>query len=247
MKLLAGFVAISLIGFILFVTNAFLGNPISAMLANKAIDNYVTQDYAFLDLEVEKAAYNFKYGSYMARATSKTSIDTTFAIYYRDGNVERDDYEAYVLGMFNTLQRLSEEYSTVAKRIVAEELGYINNHTTVMYNKDEYESTNDILELDMTFDKALPLVADVSIGVSVTYDSLADIAQVITLAHQAFVNNECNFNKYSLYAENDGTLVMISGVTPTDIESGELATRLEKAQMNPNVSDIYVYIKREQK
>ncbi len=60
LKMLAGAVAVVLIVGMLFVTNAFVGNPISAMMANKAIKQYVNQNYSYLDLEIEKVSYNFK-------------------------------------------------------------------------------------------------------------------------------------------------------------------------------------------
>lgn len=245
LKILAGTAAIALICGILFITNAFVGNPVSAMLANKAIEKYVDENYASLDLEIEKARYNFKDASYAAMAISKRSIDTRFAVYYRDGKVQRDDYETYVLGRFNTMQRLSEEYSAIARDIVAKELGYKNNATMVMYDKDE--STWDILELDMKFDKALSLDAEVTIRLDLENNSLEAIANVLTDAHKAFEDNGCNFKKYGLYAENDGMLVMVNGVTPSDIESNELVNRLEKAKNNQSIDGISVFIKGENK
>jgi hypothetical protein len=243
LKILSGVVAISLIVGILFITNAFVGNPISAMLANKAIEKYVSENYSSMDLKIEKARYNFKDVSYVAMAKSKSSIDTKFAIYYRDGKVQRDDYASYVSGMFNTLQRLSDEYSIIAKDIVAKELGYKNNTTMVMFNKDEYKNTNDILKLDMKFDKELPMDAEVTIRLDLKDNSLESIANTLTDAHKAFLDNNCNFNKYGLYAENDGMLVMVNQVTPADIESGELESLLEDAKNNNSAGGISVFIK----
>lgn len=247
LKILAGVVAAVLIGGMLFVTNSFVGNPISAMMANKAIKQYVDQNYSFLDLEIEKASYNFKDASYMTRAESKTSIDTKFAIYYSNGKVQRDDYESYVLGMFNTLDRLSNEYSAVAKNIIAKELNYENNTTMVMYDKGQYEKPNKDLKLDMKFDKALPINAEVIMRLDLKDNSLEGIAKVLADAHKAFAGNGCNFNKYGMYAENGGMLVMVNGVTPADIESGELTSLLEKAKNNDSVSGISVFIKGENK
>ena len=247
LKILAGVVAVALIVGMLFVTNSFVGNPISAMMANKAIKQYVDHNYSFLDLKLEKASFNFKYGAYMVRAESKTSVDTKFAIYYSAGKVQRDDYETYVLGMFNTLQRLSDEYSVIAKNIVAKELEYKNNTTMVMFDKDAYENINDILTLDMKFDKALPINAEVTLGLDLTDISLENIAKVLTQAHNAFINNSCYFSKYGLYAENDGMLAMVNGVTPADIESGELISLLKKAKDTDGGSGISVFIKGENK
>lgn len=249
LKILAGLVALALIGFMLFITNSFIGNPISAMAANRVIKQYVDSNYTYMDLEVEKATYNFKFGGYLARAKSKTSIDTKFAIYYRNGKVERDDYESYVLGMFNTLQRLSEEYSAVAKYILAKELGYENNTTRVMYEKEAYEKVNEKIELDMKFDKTLPIHSEVTIRVDLEDPTLKGIAEVFMDAHKVFLDNDCRFIKYDLFSDKkeDGMLIMVNGVTPSDIESGELLTRLENAQNSESVNGIGVYIKGEQK
>ncbi len=247
LKILAGVIAVILIGGILFVTNSFVGNPISAMMANKAIEEYVDQNYSYLDLEIEKTIYNFKYGAYMAKAKSRTSIDTKFAIFYKNGNVYRDNYENHVLSMFNTLDRLSDEYSIVTKKIIANELGYEDNTTIVQYIKDEYESAEDILELDMKFDRTLPLKAEVNIRLDLKRNSLENITKVLTDAHKAFVDNDCNFQNYGLYAENNGMLVMVNDVTPDDIESGELLSRLKEAKNNDKVGGVRVFIKGENK
>ena len=104
LKIFAAAVAIALICGILIVTNAFVGNPISAKMAERAIKNYVNEKYSLLDLELEKPVYNFKDVSYMVRAESKTSTDTKFSISYRNGEVYYDSYEFDVLDMHNTLQ-----------------------------------------------------------------------------------------------------------------------------------------------
>lgn len=176
----------------------------------------------------------------MARAKSKTSIDTKFPIYYRKGEI-RDDYESYVLGKFNTWQRLSDEYSVIAKDIIAKELGYEDNTTIVIYKKDEL--TNDVLELDMKFDRSLPLDSEVLIRVDLRDRTLEGIAKILTDAYKAFVDNDCNFSEYSLSSEVDSTYVSVHGVTPNDIESGELISILEEAKNNSDVEGISVTIK----
>jgi len=243
LKILAGVVAVVLIGGMIFVTNAFVGNPISAMRANKAIKQYVNQNYSYLDLEIEKAKYDFKNAGYMVKAESKTSIDTKFTIYYSKGKVQRDDYELFVLGKFNTLQRFSDEYSVIAKGILANDLGYADNTTMVIYDKDEYENANDILELDMKFDKALPIKTDVIIQLDIADSSIEAIAKIFVDAHKAFEGNDCNFSTYGMFAENDGIAVMVYGVTPAHIESGDLASLLEQAKNNEGANSIGIHIK----
>ena len=243
LKVLAGIVAIALIGGMLFITNSFVGNPISAMIASKAIQEYINQNYSNLDLEPGKTNYNFKDGSYMAFVKSQASIDTRFAIYFFDGQVQRDNYELYVLGMSNTLERLAEEYSAVAKKIIADELGYTKNTTVVRYDKGEYENINSILALDMKFDRSLPINAEVTIRLELQDNSLEGIAEILIAAHQAFVDNGCYFRKYGLYADNEGLLVMVSEVTPQDIMGGELVQLMGRAQNSNSVSGLSVFIK----
>lgn len=246
LKILAGAAAIFLIGAILFITNAFVGNPISAMMANKAIKEYVSENYAHLDLEVDKAVYEFKYGGYMAKAKSRTSIDTHFYIYYRNSKDQWDDYDSNVLEMFNTIQRLENEYSSIAKRIITKELGYEENTTMVRFEDDTYEKKADIFELDMKFDKTLPIDAEVSIRLDLKDPSLKDIERILTDAHKAFIKNNCHFNTYGFYSENDGRHIMVGYVSPSDIESGKLLSLLEEAKNNDNGDNgIYVSISEE--
>ncbi|MBU5256984.1 hypothetical protein [Tissierella praeacuta] len=230
LKIFAGLFAILLIGGILFITNAFVGNPISAKIAEKTINQYVKENYSFLDLEVEKPIYNFKFNEYISKAKSRTSIDTKFNIYYRNGKVHHDNYESFVLKKFNTIERFSHEYTDFAKRIIAKELRYEKNNTRVMYDKTIYENGNDALQLDMKFDKSLPIDAEVNIGVDVENVTIENIAKILIDAHKAFIKNSCYFKKYGLFIENDKILVMVSEVTSDDIESGDLVSLLQSAK-----------------
>ncbi len=237
LKIFAGLIAIILISGILFITNAFAGNPISAKIAEKTVNQYVKENYSFLDLEVEKPIYNFKFNEYISKAKSRTSIDTKFNIYYRNGKVHHDNYESSVLKMFNTIERFSDEYTDLAKRIIAKELGYEKNNTRVMYDKTVYENGKDALQLDMKFDKSLPIDTEVTIDIDAENTSLEDIARILIDAHKAFIKNNCYFKKYGLFIENDEILVMVNGVTSEDIESGDLVNMLQQAKdyKNDNV------------
>lgn len=243
LKIVAGMSALVLIFGILFVTNAFVGNPISKAFANRSIKKYVEQKYSLLDLQVEKPIYNFKFGSYMARAQSKTSIDTKFAIYYRDGKVYRDDYDSYVLGMFNTIQRLGEEYSTLAKSLVSKELGFSENTTMVTYEKGEYENAKTNLKLDMKFDKNIPMDAEITLRFNLENNSIKNIAKIFKDAHKVFLENGCKFTKYGLYAEGNEGYVMVNEVTPAHIENEEFEKLLERAKNGENSDGISVFIK----
>lgn len=244
LKIIIWIVVILLIGGILFVVNGFVGNPISGKIADNEIKKYVDKKYASLDLEVEKSRYNFKDGSYGALAKSKNSIDTHFYIYYSNGKIKYDEYETSVLDMFNTLQRLSEEYSEVARSLIENELGY-ENTTMVMYNNGEHD--DDSLKLDMKFDKSLPIDSEVLIRIDLTDNSMENISRILTDSHGVFVKNNCNFSKYGFFSEVDNSIVMIDNVTPKDIENGNLQSLLQNAKDNEGSSKISVFIKEDNK
>lgn len=230
---------------ILLFYNSLNGNPISAKIADDKIKRYVDNKYSYLDLELEKSTYDYKSGSYGAEAQSKTSIDTHFYVEYFEGKVY-DHYETQVLGMHNTLYRLAEEYTKLAKSLIKSELGYENN-TEVMYKDYEYENKNDSLKLDMKFDQTLPIDSEVSIIIDLTDSSMENISKILTDSHRIFVKNNCNFSKYGFYSNNNGVTVMIDNVTPKDIESGELQRLLENAKDNEELSGISVYVEEDKK
>ncbi|HHX94223.1 MAG TPA: hypothetical protein GX691_00155 [Clostridia bacterium] len=248
LKVFSGAAAAVLIFFLLSVTNSFAGNPVSAYFADKAIQQYVEETYPSLDLEIGKPRYNFKFNRYVAQAQSRTSTDTRFYIHYFNGGVNFDSYESDVLSKYNTLDRLSGEYSALAQKLVSEELGYENNTTRVMYDKSEYEMAADenavgILELDMEFDKSLPMKAEVSLRLYLPDISMESIASVLTESHRVFTENGCHFSRYDLTAERDGVLVMVNKVSPAQIEGGNLVSLLEKARTDESADGISVFIK----
>ncbi len=233
LKILTVILAVVLIGGILFITNAFVGNPVSAKIAEKAIRNYINEKYSPLNLELEKPIYDPKGGSYIAWAKSETSVDTKFSISYRDGEVYSDSYEFDVLHMHNTLRRLEDEYTYIAGQILEDELGYGDDSARVMYDKDDYESAGrkDILKLDMEFDRSLSFNPEISLSLKGIEDvSLENISKILIASHETLLKNECYFKKYGMYAGDNGTVVTVHGVTPEDIESGQLLGLLQQAR-----------------
>lgn len=242
-KIAAGIAAVLLIVVVLSIADAFVGNPITAKMADNAIGKYIKDKYPSLNLELEGAKYDFKNGSYYSIAKSRDNIDIHFSVYYRNGKVQRDDYETNVLGMYNTLQRLSDEYSVVARSLIADKLGYKSNTTMVSYDKSEFENKDKTLELGMKFDKSLPLDSEILIRLELPDYSTYSIAKVLTDAYKVFIDNGCIFNKYGLYAEKENMFVMVNNVTPDDIESGELVNLLEKVRNKDGAGKISFYVK----
>lgn len=237
LKVAALITAACLIGFILMITNSFVGNPLSSAFAEKAIEKYAAGKYPSLGLEIGKVHYNFKENNYAAEAKSKTSIDTHFRIYYRNGKVQRDDYESYVTGKFNTLTRLEDEYARLVIPILSKVPGLENNRAMVSFEKWEYEKASENIKLDMKFDKTLPFQMKVTIRTDLDDTSLRNITGILVNCHKTLVDNGCLFTSYDIFSEYKDVLVMISDVTPADIEGGELEKLLQDAQNYNDESD----------
>lgn len=88
---------------LLFVLNAFFGNPISKMLAERGADKVIAEKYGDLDLSREKVIYNFKDGDYVAHLKVKNSVDPRFELCFDSfGRLYRDSYDERI---FQTLSR----------------------------------------------------------------------------------------------------------------------------------------------
>jgi len=109
LRVMAAITAMIIIGLIAFITNAFTGNPISAHFAKKKLVSYATKKYPNMKLSFSKAEYSFKDGGYTIKASDSNSTDTHFMVTRRSDGYIYDGYENYVLGGFNTLDRLGKE------------------------------------------------------------------------------------------------------------------------------------------
>ena len=161
-------------GFGLWFANAFLGNPLSAILARNAVDRYVDEVYSHLDLQRSRFGYDFKTGGYFAYLTSETSPDTAF--YIRTdmlGNIRQDSYDTWVAHKYNTELRIREEYRVLTDTVFQSvdfpyeldiDYGDISFAGDAQWGEAEYDFalSRDILELDKTYDvKELGRVAGV--------------------------------------------------------------------------------------
>ncbi|WFB59799.1 hypothetical protein [Paenibacillus sp. BR1-192] len=220
--------AVSLIGIILFMTNELTGNPVSSRAADKAIQRHVKEHYPDLKLQVGKSKYNFKFSEYYAEAKSETSPDTVFRIYYKNGQVDYDEYDSNVLGKLNTLQRLEQEYAQAITPILAQIQGLEEPRATVMLD-DPKEEAREKLTLDMPFRKDLPLNVKLAVHADMPEISLGAVADRLERVHESLLEHDYRFVEYSLSAEGDGSLISVSFVKPTDIENGQLESLLESA------------------
>ncbi len=225
LKITAGIAGLLLVLIIFSIGNAFMGNPISAMLAKNEIQNYVDRQYSTLHLELSKVTYNFKFGSYGTRVTSKTSGDTHFHIDKRGKNIE-DTFASDVLNKMNTLQRFEQIYTQEVASILRE-VDVKELNARVMLAKEEYEKPNDQILLDMPFDKKIPIHYTLVINLQAEDTSVDNIASIIKKIHSTLIDNGCTFETYSFYVDSADKM-MITDITPQQIESPDLVETIQK-------------------
>ncbi len=155
LKLIAAIAAFTMIFFLFSIYNAFMGNPLSAKIANYKIKVYVNKTYPDLDLTVSDTKYNFKDTAYFSRVQSKTSLDTQFTVNCSKGKVS-DDYEYEVANHFTTYRRLTDIFNKEVEAILSTEFPYETSIVIADYGKNEFDLSK--LKLDMPFDITKPPV-----------------------------------------------------------------------------------------
>ena len=83
LKLGALLAALLLIAAIAGVAASFLGDPVSAAIAQKGIDRYLRQQYPHSQLQVKKPVYNFKLGRYTAQVQDPDHVDAHFSVEWK--------------------------------------------------------------------------------------------------------------------------------------------------------------------
>ena len=117
LKIIALITAFILIIGLSWFGNAFLGNPISKMLATNTAKKHLAETYPDTDYYIEKIAFSFKTSDYYAHIKSPTSIDTEFTLYISMlGELELDTYEDVVNGAI-TARRIDMEYRELVDTI----------------------------------------------------------------------------------------------------------------------------------
>lgn len=117
LKIIALVIAIALIVGICWVANGLNGNPISKMLAKKAANEYLEENFSDTDYYIEELDFSFKFSNYYAHVRSVTSMDTQFTLHIDMlGNVYFDTYDS-VTGGFVTARRVEQEYRELTNQI----------------------------------------------------------------------------------------------------------------------------------
>ncbi|OON95178.1 MAG: hypothetical protein ATN31_11420 [Candidatus Epulonipiscioides saccharophilum] len=111
-KIIAIIIAVSLILGLLFVTNSFVGNPVSKYLVDRNSDKYIEEQYSDLDL-VKEIGFEFKTSRYYVKLKSETIKDLYFSLDYSlTGQLINDLYENNITEGWNVLMRLDKDYRT---------------------------------------------------------------------------------------------------------------------------------------
>ncbi|WFR56483.1 hypothetical protein QA584_23165 [Anaerocolumna sp. AGMB13025] len=201
LKFIAGITAFILIFFLLILYNGFMGNPLSAKLADNKIKAYVDKTYPDLDLTLSETKYNFTDSSYYSKAQSNTSPDTTFMISYGRGRIT-DDYSYEVANCFTTYRRLSDAFTKDVEGILSQEFPYKTTIVLADYGKDEFDLNK--LKLDMPYDITTPpLPASLCVyctSKELTYEVLGE--RLLQL-HAIMEKHKIPIKTYSLALEAD--------------------------------------------
>lgn len=136
----------ALVAIILFFMVAFFGNPISRVLANKAANYYLKTHYTELELEKERAFYNFKDAKYVVRLQDKNSPDSSFELIF--DSLGRLKYDSYGDRTINTFRRYVDFLNKLSDEI-ANENGF-DFDFRLSPSSEEYYRYN--LHVDQVFD-----------------------------------------------------------------------------------------------
>lgn len=184
------------------LTNAFIGNPISASLATNSAQTYIGLQYPDLDLRVDRASYNFKFNHYMVRAKSQKSMDTYFTIYLDSfGHILEDDYKETVLSGWNTYRRINEAFEVYTASLIRKNLPY--EYDMVIGQLDDREpSSMRALKRDVDYElNAMPLKGLVTVYVYSEDLSWKNVAQVTLELDQVLEKAHIEVAEYTVVLE----------------------------------------------
>lgn len=140
--------------FLLFLTNAFIGNPISKLIVKYQANKYIEKKYPNTDYYLESVFYSFKDSRYHAQIESKNSIDTYFNVSFNSfGKMHYDNYETLVTGKHNTFNRIDSAYREKINEVI-ENMPYKSNiGYGTLVSKDR--EVNELINIGLDVDKLI--------------------------------------------------------------------------------------------
>ncbi len=200
-RILAGIGAVALIVFLLVITMALTGNPISKILATRTADKYIAEKYSDLKVHREETYYNFKDGNYGVKYTDRKSKDIHFTIgtdYL--GRLSYDGYEKDVLSKWNTRLRLENEYSNYVEKIIRDNLDF--NYDMVLpstFGEEEKDKQISKLKIDMIFDlENIPFEQEITLYIYEENRTWERLAEVILEVNELMEEKNLDISKYTI-------------------------------------------------
>lgn len=209
----------------------FFGNPITAISATSGIRAHVASQYPTLELDVSGVKYDRSTKSFYATATSKTSEDTHFNIYFKSGQCT-DYYDDSVKNLFNTIERFEKAYSKTASDVLLQ----------AGFDADVYLSVSDFDSARSSgeFYVDMPVTARISTGFSVYAElkgdaTLEKLSDTLKILQSALSNRDGlpEIEYYNLKLTHGDSFAECCNVTSQDVQSQELSDILQNALDHP--------------
>ena len=181
---------------------------------------------------MKEATYVFETASYQSLIYHEENEDLNFSVSYQNGEIVDDTYESHVLSYFNTLKRLSAQYSILVNELLNEKFHLKENQSFVYYDFDAVDYMSKILELGMEFDETLPISAQITLQFTLETQSIDELSDFIVSVFEVLEEKGYHFDVYHLKAQNQKECIWIESITPNDILSGQLAARIEAGLAN---------------
>lgn len=232
-KLIIVIAALAVLVAAFFTYSYFCGNPFSKMTAEKNIKLHIEQNYPSLELSAVK--YDRETSAFYAEATSKTSVDTHFYVYAKGSEVW-DYYEDSVKELFNTIERVENTFTEVAKTALTEKGTVAKDGSVTVAVLDfiaSRESGSFTLDMqvssDIQNDFAVYVELEKTASVQTAAEALVEIKTALDTADLP------NIALYNLTLVEDGKELIARNVPAEDIGEG-LLQKLSHALENPSSS-----------
>lgn len=218
--------------------NALSGNPVSKHLAERSVKEYLSSNFADLDVYTESITYDAKTGNYEIYVKSESSIDTYFKISTnKTGDVLFDTYKTDVLSGFNTYRRLNSEYGTRVDSVWNQAtctytLRWCLGNLEIISPENDLSNARDHITMDtLELDKAYEVH---ELGKSIGYISIAIVDDSVTFERMA----ELMLDVKARFDDADVSFHAVSMTIQSSAEQGEAAEYISITDFL--YSDIYV-------
>ncbi len=227
MRILAAALAFGMILLVLLLTLSFTGDPVSALLAQRAAEQYIQQDaLRSMGFTLSKAAYNFKFGEYLVRAQSDQNQDLHFNLYCKNGKVIRDTYQFDVLENGNVISRFQGEYQTLLQiQMEQAGLGRILLFVEVSEPRD-----SDIWVPGMPFDPDLPVEKSLHLYPDLEEKTLESAADYLQQVNRFLQEKGYAFSYLSFFDTDDAHTVMIDHIPTEQVGQEDFLAYLKQVQ-----------------